>query len=267
MSYYFREHSVSKMSLGLFKALDQESFYTVLFQFGFKDKTTDRLAEHMSKFHHSETWTLAQAQQMMSNPAMAKQAAAAMENMDPGDMRKKLDEASKGGMPTGVPGVRAPAPAPAQSAAAKLKSSPMSVPDDLICTVEEAEECKAKGKQATVDFNTRLSRKQHAGSLAFDHDAETLALHVARNNQDENSSSTSDARGLSGGERSFTTLSFELAMWEFCATPFRVLDEFDWRFFSALADPSLLRPLSAALHDSSLAVRLGAVRHEQTLRT
>ena len=88
-------------------------------------------------------------------------------------------------------------------------------------------ECKAKGKQATVDFNTRLSRKQHAGSLAFDHDAETLALHVARNNQDENSSSTSDARGLSGGERSFTTLSFELAMWEFCATPFRVLDEFD----------------------------------------
>ena len=66
VSYYFREHSVSKMSLGLFKALDQESFYTVLFQFGFKDKTTDRLAEHMSKFHHSETWTLAQAQQMIA---------------------------------------------------------------------------------------------------------------------------------------------------------------------------------------------------------
>ena len=36
-----------------------------------------------------------------------------------------------------------------------------------------------------------------------------------------------DARNLSGGERSFTTLAFELSMWEFCETPFRVLDEFD----------------------------------------
>ena len=61
----------------------------------------------------------------------------------------------------------------------------------------------------------------------FDHEKETLKLSVTRNSQDDKSASTSDARNLSGGERSFTTLSFELAMWEFCATPFRVLDEFD----------------------------------------
>jgi len=89
------------------------------------------------------------------------------------------------------------------------------------------QQAKLKGQQATTDFNTRLSRKGHAGKLTFDHKDEKLSLTVTRNNQDENSSGTSDARNLSGGERSFTTLSFELAMWEFCETPFRVLDEFD----------------------------------------
>jgi len=88
-------------------------------------------------------------------------------------------------------------------------------------------EVKNKGKQAALDFNLRLSRKQHAGTLVFDHDNETLKLDVARNSQDTKAKSTSDARNLSGGERSFTTLCFELAMWEFCETPFRVLDEFD----------------------------------------
>jgi len=88
-------------------------------------------------------------------------------------------------------------------------------------------EVKQKGKQATNDFNARLTRKSHAGVLNFDHENETLTLEVSRNTHDAGAASTSDARNLSGGERSFTTLAFELAMWEFCATPFRILDEFD----------------------------------------
>jgi len=84
-----------------------------------------------------------------------------------------------------------------------------------------------KSSQATSDFNMRLTRKGHAGNLQFDHDEEQLALSVTRNNQDTSCSTTQDARSLSGGERSFTTLCFELAMWEFCAAPFRALDEFD----------------------------------------
>jgi structural maintenance of chromosomes protein 6 len=88
-------------------------------------------------------------------------------------------------------------------------------------------EAKARGKMASSEFNRRLSRKNHAGELMFDHQNETLRLEVKRNSQDVDSAATQDARNLSGGERSFTTLAFELAMWEFCATPFRVLDEFD----------------------------------------
>ena len=49
ISYYFREHSVSKMTLGLFKGLDKEKFHTVLFQFGYKDHITTKLASHMTK--------------------------------------------------------------------------------------------------------------------------------------------------------------------------------------------------------------------------
>lgn len=88
-------------------------------------------------------------------------------------------------------------------------------------------ESKLHARQATRHFNSRLSRQNHAGELHFDHDNESLQLEVRRNAQDSASAATADARGLSGGERSFTTLAFELAMWEFCATPFRVLDEFD----------------------------------------
>ena len=87
--------------------------------------------------------------------------------------------------------------------------------------------CKLKGKQATSDFNDRLTRKGHAGRLSYDHEEETLTLEVSRDNQDSCGASTTDARNLSGGERSFTTLCYELAMWEFCEAPIRVLDEFD----------------------------------------
>ena len=37
-------------------------------------------------------------------------------------------------------------------------------------------EVKVKGKQAALDFNLRLSRKQHAGTLDFDHNQETRKL-------------------------------------------------------------------------------------------
>ncbi len=36
-----------------------------------------------------------------------------------------------------------------------------------------------------------------------------------------------DMKALSGGERSFSTVCFIMALWESMETPFRALDEFD----------------------------------------
>eukprot|EP00966_Prymnesium_polylepis_P091603 2120538-Prymnesium_polylepis.1 len=70
---------------------------------------------------------MAQAQQMMSNPAMAKQAADAMSSMSPSEMKEKLDQSAQlmGNKP-------AAPPAPAQTVVQKLKASPMSVPAEVI---------------------------------------------------------------------------------------------------------------------------------------
>ena len=81
-------------------------------------------------------------------------------------------------------------------------------------------------KSTAITFDEILNRKGSAGSLDFDHDDGTLNL-VVQKEADNAASQTSDVKALSGGERSFTTLSLLLALGENLETPFRVMDEFD----------------------------------------
>lgn len=75
-------------------------------------------------------------------------------------------------------------------------------------------------------FDEMLQKKGSAGELEFNHEEGSLNLCVQKNNHDE-SSQTNDVKSLSGGERSYTTLSLLVALGEHLETPFRVMDEFD----------------------------------------
>lgn len=77
-----------------------------------------------------------------------------------------------------------------------------------------------------LGFDTFLNKKGSAGEVEFDHEAKQLNLIVQKSNTDAHSQ-TKDVKALSGGERSFATLSLLLAIGESLETPFRVMDEFD----------------------------------------
>jgi len=81
-------------------------------------------------------------------------------------------------------------------------------------------------EMTNIGFDEFLNKKGSAGEVEFDHDLGQLNLIVQKDNADSNSQ-TKDVKALSGGERSFATLSLLLAIGESLETPFRVMDEFD----------------------------------------
>ncbi|RVE57610.1 hypothetical protein OJAV_G00218000 [Oryzias javanicus] len=74
-------------------------------------------------------------------------------------------------------------------------------------------------------FNNFLIKRNYCGAMTFDHNNETLSISVKTPGRGRDG--VSDLRLLSGGERSFSTVSFMLSLWEITDSPFRCLDEFD----------------------------------------
>lgn len=86
--------------------------------------------------------------------------------------------------------------------------------------------CVFLRRQLTWQFNGHLRKKGFSGSVKVDYETETLALEVQMP-QDASGSAVRDTRALSGGERSYSTLSFALALHDMTEAPFRAMDEFD----------------------------------------
>ena len=76
-------------------------------------------------------------------------------------------------------------------------------------------------------FQQRLNERNFKGSLTFSHQDRMLELTVNPNGDEEDGENKRDMKTLSGGEKSFSTVSLVLALWECIQSPFRILDEFD----------------------------------------
>ncbi|KAK8964204.1 hypothetical protein KSP40_PGU012886 [Platanthera guangdongensis] len=81
-------------------------------------------------------------------------------------------------------------------------------------------------RELTWKFNGHLLKKGISGKTMVDYDKKLLSVEV-KMPHDASGNNVRDTRGLSGGERSFSTLSFALALHEMAEAPFRAMDEFD----------------------------------------
>ena len=93
-------------------------------------------------------------------------------------------------------------------------------------------------RRVKTSFSEHLSKRNFNGLLKFNHKEDkyhgdklvkpgkTLSIEICPE-EDDMMLSKRDMKTLSGGEKSYSTVSLVLALWECIEPPFRILDEFD----------------------------------------
>jgi chromosome segregation ATPase len=92
--------------------------------------------------------------------------------------------------------------------------------------------------RAKFNFRWLLEKRKYRGDLRFDHERGRLIVNVETNEKQQrrrtgedeeggNKGGKKDPRGLSGGEKSFSTICLLLSIWGAMNSPVRALDEFD----------------------------------------
>lgn len=74
-------------------------------------------------------------------------------------------------------------------------------------------------------FSNVLALRNYTGAIDINHASKHLSIGVTPSNTE--TSTVTDLQTLSGGERSYSTMAFVLALWECTTSPFYFLDEFD----------------------------------------
>ena len=83
-------------------------------------------------------------------------------------------------------------------------------------------------RRINIEFLLRLKTRNFRGELNFNHHANDLNIYVDPNCGDGGKEmERRDMKTLSGGEKSYSTISLVLALWSQIHPPFRILDEFD----------------------------------------
>lgn len=85
---------------------------------------------------------------------------------------------------------------------------------------------ESKALRCAMDFQNYLNSREYQGQLKFDHQEQKLDIIVNPSKLREGKE-TKDLKSLSGGERSFSTVSFLLSLWSIVECPILFLDEFD----------------------------------------